>query len=71
MELFLVACLFINGIDWIEIMNWTVTYFGRNGYIVGEIDFSFDTEEEAIEFAELNSPKKATHYKMVNTELIN
>ena len=52
-------------------LNWTQTYFGRNGYIVGEIDFSFDTEEEAIKFAELNSPKKSTHYKIVNTELIN
>lgn len=53
------------------IMMWTVTYFNRFDFIVDEIDFALDTEEEAIMFAELIYPEKATHYELVNTELIN
>lgn len=52
-------------------MMWTVTYFNRFDFIVDEIDFALDTEEEAIMFAELNYPEKATHYELDNTELIN
>ena len=71
MELGLVACLFIRGINWLGIMKWTVTYFNQFDFIVDEIDFALDTEEEAIMFAELNYLEKATHYELVNTELIN
>lgn len=52
-------------------MKWTVTYFNQFDFIVDEIDFALDTEEEAIMFAELNYLEKATHYELVNTELIN
>lgn len=50
---------------------WTVTYFNQFDFIVDEIDFALDTEEEAIMFAELNYLEKATYYELVNTELIN
>lgn len=51
-------------------MRWTVIYFDQRGHIINEIDFQENTDVDAIIFAEINSPRKVSHYKLINTELI-